>query len=101
METKTQCLVLGAKFFNGDIEGQHHDMTKLFVAMPVSEKDQQTYGKCGHDAIDLKFGKSDEYQKLKHLPFPLQAELTLKLTTDGYEVLAFRAINAAPQAKAA
>lgn len=100
METKTQVMVLGAKFFKGEIEGQSHDMTKLFVAMPVSEKDAATYGKCGHDAIDLKFGKSDEYQKLKNLPFPIQAELTLKLTTDGYEVLGFRALSQA-QPKAA
>ncbi|MCB4361903.1 hypothetical protein [Quatrionicoccus australiensis] len=98
MEAKTQCLVLGAKFFKGEIEGQHHDMTKLFVAMPVSEKDTASYGKAGHDAIDLKFGTSEEYQKLKSLPFPIMAELGLKLTTDGYEVLSFRAISQQPKA---
>lgn len=100
MEVKSQMLVLGAKFFKGAIEGTNHDVTKLFVAMPVSEKDADTYGKCGHDAIDMKFGKSDEYQKLKHLQFPVHAELSLKLTTDGYEVVGFRALSAA-QAKAA
>jgi hypothetical protein len=95
MEMKAQMLVLGAKFFKGAIEGQSHDVTKLFVAMPVSEKEAETYGKTGCDSIDMKFGKSDEYQKLKHLTFPVQAELSLKLTTDGYEVVGFKALSPA------
>lgn len=94
MEMKAQMLVLGAKFFKDAIEGQAHDFTKLFVAMPVSEQDAATYGSVGQNVVEMKFGKSDEYQKLKQLPFPLQAELSLKLTTKGYEVVGFRALQA-------
>ncbi|MBS1197472.1 MAG: hypothetical protein H6R18_1257 [Proteobacteria bacterium] len=102
MEVKSQMLVLGAKFFKGTVEGsQSHDFTKLFVSMPVSEKEAETYGKCGCDAIEMRFGLSDEYHKLKHLTFPVQAELSLKLTTDGYEVTGFRALAASAVAKAA
>lgn len=101
MEVKAVLTVLGAKFFKGAIEGQNHDTTKLFVAMPVSEKDQETYGKCGHHAIDIKFGKSDEYAKLKSLPFPVQAELSLELTTDGYECVGFKALSHAKPAQPA
>lgn len=100
MEIKTNLQVLGAKFFKDVMEGQPHDFTKLRVAMPVSEKDAPTYGAVGENVVEMKFGKADEYQKLKHLPFPLMAELSLKLTTDGYEVVGFRALAQA-QAKAA
>lgn len=93
MEMKVQLQVMGAKFFKDVIEGQSHDFTKLRVAMPVSEKDAPTYGAVGENVVEMKFGKADEYQKLKNLPFPLQVELTLKLTTDGYEVLGFRALS--------
>lgn len=95
MEMKAQLQVLGAKFFNDAVEGQKHDFTKLFVAMPVSEQDAATYGSVGQNVVEMKFGKSDEYQKLKHLPFPLQAELSLKLTTKGYEIVGFKALSPA------
>ncbi len=101
MEVKSTNTVLGVKFFKGLIEGQHHDTTKLFVVMPVSEKDQETYGRCGMDAIDIKFGTAEEYPKLKNLQFPLQAELTLKLTTSGYECVGFRALQAKSATSAA
>lgn len=94
MEMKAQMQVLGAKFFNDTMEGQKHDFTKLFVAMPVSEQESGTYGSVGQNVVEMKFGKSDEFQKLKHLPFPLQAELSLKLTTKGYEVVGFKALAA-------
>lgn len=100
MEMKAQVQVLGAKFFNDTMEGQKHDFTKLFVVMPVSEQDAATYGSVGHNVVEMKFGKSDEFQKLKHLSFPLHAELSLKLTTKGYEIVGFRGLTAA-QAKAA
>ena len=97
MEMKTQVLVLGAKFFKGDIEGSQHDNTKLFVCMPVPDKNSDSYGRAGYDAVDIKFGKADEYQRLKSLPFPIQAELSLKLTTEGYECIGFKPLNQAPR----
>jgi hypothetical protein len=97
MELKSQVLVLGAKFFKGEIEGSQHDNTKLFVCMPVADKNATAYGRCGYDAVDVKFGKADEYHKLAGLPFPLQAELTLKLTTEGYECVGFRALQQQPR----
>lgn len=99
MDVKAQLQVLGAKFFKDVMDGTPHDFTKLRVSMPVSEKDAPTYGACGENVVEMKFGKADEYQKLKHLPFPVMAELSLKLTTDGYEVVGFKAITA--QVKAA
>ena len=90
MQVKAQLMVLGAKFFKGEVEGKIYDSTTLFAVMDVSELSGTAVGQNG---IELKFGKSDEYQKLKDLPFPIQAELVLNLTTKGYEVEGFRPIS--------
>ncbi|HJW26502.1 MAG TPA: hypothetical protein VJ576_16525 [Rhodocyclaceae bacterium] len=99
MQIKSQFQVVGAKSFKGDVEGKSYDSSTLFVLMDVSERGGNA---VGQNVVEMKFGKSDEFDKLKHLPFPVQAELTLNLTTKGYEVEGFRAVSAqkpaAPQA---
>lgn len=93
MEVKAELMVLGAKSFKGDVEGKPYDSTTLFVVMDVSERGGNT---VGQNVVEMKFGKSDEFEKFKHLPFPCKAELLLKLTTKGYEVAGFRAVSANP-----
>lgn len=97
MEIKASLLVLGAKSFNGDVEGKKYDSTTLFVVMDVSER---TGSSVGQNVVEMKFGTSDEFLKMKHLPFPCQAELGLRLTTKGYEVSSFKALNPAKPAAA-
>jgi len=95
MQIKSQFLVLGAKAFNGEVEGKRYDSTTLFVVMDVSERSGTA---VGQNVVEMKFGKSDEFDKLKSLPFPIQAELSLNLTTKGYEVEGFKAIGQQKQA---
>ncbi|MDR1996473.1 hypothetical protein [Azonexus sp.] len=90
MQVKGEFQILGAKSFKGDVEGKSYDSTTLFVVMDVSERRGNAVGQNG---VQLKFGKSDEFDKLKHLPFPVRAELALKLTTEGYEVEGFRPLS--------
>lgn len=91
MQVKAQLLVVGAKSFKGDVEGKSYDSTTLFVLMDLSERSGTS---VGQNVVEMKFGKSDEFEKLKHLPFPVNAELALNLTTKGYEVEGFRAVQA-------
>ena len=93
MEIKQKFTVLGAKAFNGSIEGKSFDSTTRFVVMPVSETKGMS---VGQNAVPMRFGKSEEFDKLKSLPFPLLAELGIRLTASGYEVASFQAL---PQAK--
>lgn len=93
MQVKSNFQILGAKSFKGDVEGKAYDSTTLFVVMDVSERSGSAVGK---NVVEMKFGQSDEFQRLKHLPFPVEAELTLNLTTKGYEVEGFRAVKGAP-----
>lgn len=90
MEIKANLLVLGAKSFKGDVEGKAYDSTTLFVVMDVSERGGNS---VGQNVVEMKFGKSDEFDKMKHLNFPCQCELGLKLTTKGYEVAGFRPLK--------
>ena len=95
MQIKANLLVLGAKSFKGDVEGKSYDSTTLFVVMDVSEKNGTA---VGQNVVEMKFGKSDEFSKLNSLPFPIQAELGLNLTTKGYEVEGFKALSPAKPA---
>lgn len=91
MNIKQQFRVLGCKGFKGNVEGTDYDSTKLYVEMPVSEKNGTEVG-CNASVVP--FGKSDEFHKLKGLPFPLQAELEIVMTTKGVECVGFRALPA-------
>ncbi len=82
-------LVLGAKKFKGDVEGTFYDSTKLFVVMNVSEKNGTAVGKS---VLEMPFGLSDEFDKICKLPFPLDAELEVNMTTRGYECEGFKHI---------
>lgn len=84
--------VLGAKGFKGTVDGQSFDSTKLYVELPVSER---AGTEVGYNAAPVPFGKADEFEKLKGLPFPIKAELDLEMTTKGMECHAFKAISQA------
>ncbi len=90
MKVKQTLQVLGAKGFKGNVDGTNYDSTKLYVVMPVSEKNGT---EAGFNAVPLAFGKEDEYQKLKNLPFPVEAELELLMTTKGLEVVGFKPLG--------
>lgn len=95
MKFKNTFQVLGCKGFKGQVEGTNYDSTTLYVVMDVSEKNGT---EAGFNVSNMKFGKEEEFQKLKNLPFPVMAELEIELTTKGPECLGFKALT---QAKAA
>lgn len=95
MKFKGSFQVLGCKGFKGQVEGTNYDSTTLYVVMDVSEKNGT---EAGFNVANMKFGKEEEFQKLKGLPFPIQAELEIELTTKGPECLGFRPITQNKQA---
>lgn len=97
MQVTTQTLVTGCKSFKGDVEGKHYDSTTLFVLMDVSDRNGNA---VGQNVVEMKFGDSTEFAKLKDLKFPVVSELGLKLTTKGYEVTSFKGVRQATQGAA-
>lgn len=81
MKMQTVAVILGAKAFKGEVDGQSHDFTKLYVEEPFSSDNENAKGTA---AVEFNAGKSDLfYSHLKSLPFPIRAELTLETVTNG------------------
>lgn len=94
MEQRVQ--VLGCKGFKGDVEGVTYDSTTLYVVLPVSKR---AGTEAGYNVKEVKFGKEEEFQKMKGLPFPIVAELDLEINTKGIECFGFKAIGPVHQEK--
>ena len=90
--------VLGCKGFKGEIDKVVYDSTTLFVRLPVSSRSGT---EAGFNAKEVKFGKEEEFQKLKNLPFPVMADLELEITTKGIECYGFKAVAQANSKPAA
>jgi hypothetical protein len=91
--------VLGMKRYKGTPEagGPSYDQTKLRVEMKVSSRRLDT--EVGMAEQEFIIGTSDEFDKLKHLPFPLDFELEFEQTNRGSEVVSYRPLT--PQKAAA
>ena len=88
--------VLGCKGYKGEVEGVQYDSTTLYVVLPVSKR---AGTEAGFNVKEVKFGKEEEFQKMKNLPFPVTAELDLEINTKGIECFAFKAVTAAAPAQ--
>lgn len=89
MKFKSVNTVLGVKGNKGSFEGTDYDYTKLRVVMDVSEKNGTEFG---FDVKEMNVGKASELPKYKDLPFPVQAELEIELTTKGPEIVGFKVL---------
>ena len=91
--------VVGMSRFKGDVEGQHYDQTKLRILFKASQRKSDT--ELGLGQAEHVIGKSDEFEKLKHLSFPCEFEFEFDQTTRGLEVVFFKPLAPAAAPKAA
>jgi len=89
MEQTGRFRILGVKGFKGEVEGNHYDSTTLFVEIPFSKRSKT---EVGFNAVQVKFGGQEEFEKLKNLQFPLIAELEYENTTKGMECYALKPV---------
>ena len=80
MQFKQKVVVSGMKRSKGDFEGQAFDSTKFYIETDLDDRSGNALGKA---TSEYAFGKSDEFEKYKHLQFPFEAEATLELMTTG------------------
>lgn len=91
--------ILGMKSGKGNYEGTAYDSTKVYVKTRLDESKGTQKGFAGAEYV---IGLSDEYNKYKHLPFPLLAEVEFEQITNGKDVktiiTSFQPISAQKQA---
>lgn len=68
--------VVGVKKFKGDVEGNFYDNCKVRVMMPVPG-DSET--EAGFNVVDMKYGKSENFDAIARMQFPFEAEIFLDL----------------------
>jgi hypothetical protein len=80
MEFKQQVTVTGIKRFKGEVDGKNYDSFKVFVQVALDESKGTAKGFATEE---FNAGESSEYDKWKHLPFPLEADATYQMVTTG------------------
>lgn len=76
--------ILGMKASKGTMDnGQAFDSTKVYVETRL---DESKGTQKGFAVAEYNFGKSEEFDKYKHLPFPLMAEVEFEQITNGKTV---------------
>lgn len=80
MQFKQQVTVTGIKRFKGEVEGKNYDSFKLFVQVPLDDSKGTAKG---YATEEFNAGDSTEYDKWKHLTFPLEADATYQMVTTG------------------
>lgn len=80
MQIQTDVIVMGAKKFQGTIEGNSFDTTTLFVQIDLDDSKGTAKGFATQE---MRCGESAEYDKIKHLTFPFKAKATVEMVTTG------------------
>lgn len=80
MKFTAQIIVIGAKSSKGEMEGTPYDHTSIFTTTQLDAKNDDAMGSAGDS---YRFGKSDNFQKLKGIPCPFQATAEFEIVTTG------------------
>jgi hypothetical protein len=80
MKFKSEITVLGMKSSKGSFEGTDYDSTKVYV---LTDLDASKGLAVGSSAAEYVLGKSDEFEKYKHLQFPIKGMAELEIVTNG------------------
>lgn len=79
MQFKTTITVLGAKSSKGEFNGHAYDSTTIFFQAELQESDNFV-GQVGEQ---IRWGTSANFDKIKNLKFPLNAEATMEQVSNG------------------
>lgn len=79
MRFKAQLVVLGAKSSKGDFNGKPYDSTTVFIQTDLQEGDRF----CGLVGDFLKWGTSENFEKIKHHSYPARFEASLEQVSNG------------------
>ena len=76
---KTQMTVLGAKSSKGSFDGKAYDSTTVFYQADL--QDGENF--AGQLGVSIKWGTSVNFEKIKNLSYPFNAEATMEQVSNG------------------
>lgn len=97
MRFDSEARVTGAKYFKGEVEGEKYDSTTVFVETGLDESKGTAKGSA---TSAFAWGDSQNFEKIKNLPFPIVAMVTFELTTNGKGGTKQILVDLKPKAKA-
>lgn len=77
MQVVNKCVIKGAGFFIGDVEGQHYDSGQVFIE---EEFDRSKPNYKGFRTVEYKCLDSSVVKPLMNLAFPITAEVSMDLS---------------------
>lgn len=80
MQFQSQIVVIGIKRSKGEFEGTSYDSTKVYTSTVL---DASKGDAVGHAGSEYTWGKSDNFNKLATLKFPVQCEATFEQVSTG------------------
>lgn len=80
MQFTSKGRITGAKYFKDSVEGKAYDSTTVYVEIGLDERSGSAKGAASQG---FAWGDSGNFQRIKHLPFPFEAELTYEMVTNG------------------
>ncbi len=77
MNVNQKCIIKGAGFFDGEVEGQVYNSGQLFIEEPF-DRTKSNYK--GFRTVEYKCMDSTVVKPLMHLDFPITAEVTMEIS---------------------
>ncbi|HFD2143776.1 TPA: hypothetical protein ACF2EA_003601 [Acinetobacter baumannii] len=79
MQFKTNIIVLGAKSSKGEFNGRPFDSTTIFYQAELQTGDNF----AGQIGEQIKFGTSENFEKIKSLKYPFEATVVMEQVSNG------------------
>ncbi len=95
MQMQIQGQIMGVKRFSGQIEGKNFDYCRVIVATPLDSTQGNALGSA---TTEYDFGASTNFEQFKAHQFPIDANLSVEVVTNGktqkLKITAFQPKNA-------
>ena len=80
MQMQIQGQIMGVKRFSGQIEGKNFDYCRVIVATPLDSTQGNALGSA---TTEYDFGASTKFEQFKAHQFPIDANLSVEVVTNG------------------
>lgn len=80
MQMQIQGQIMGVKRFSGQIEGKNFDYCRVIVATPLDSTQGNALGSA---TTEYDFGPSTNFEQFKAHQFPIDANLSVDVVTNG------------------